>query len=380
MSARGVHRRVLALCLAGSSVVAGVATSHASTADRLDRARAHLQALSDQITTQSHAVEDARSAASDAESRAAEADQALVPLIVHRVEVAQRVSSVQAELAAAEQRFHDAVVQAFIEAPGLQPGAETFAAVLDANSFEDVQDQLAFGEAAAGVRADAIDEVAKLDRQLATRGATLDDLITAAEDVRARRDTALGEQQAALVREQQAMQALDQARTEVVALIDQLRAKLAPQDVQNVARAFQGDHNISYGKWAESFLEVMGAPRCHANLVVTIAWEAQEGTQAARNPLATTHRMDGSSNFNSVGVQNYRTLAQGLAATKETIENGWETYGYGAVIRSMRDCADPLETARAIAASSWCSGCAGGQYVIGIVPAVEASFDTYYDL
>jgi len=380
MSARGVHRRVLALCLAASSVVAGVATSHASTADRLDKARARLVALSDQITTQSQAIEDARSAASDAEARAAEADQALVPLIVHRVEVAQRVSSVQADLAAAQQRFYDAVVQAFIAAPGLQPGAETFAAVLDANSFEDVQDQLAFGEAAAGVRADAIEEVTTLDRQLAARGATLDDLITAAEDVRARRDAALGEQQAALVREQQAMQALDQARTEVVALIDRLRAKLAPQDVQNVARAFQGDHNISYGKWAEAFLQVMGAPRCHANLVVTIAWQAQEGTQAAWNPLATTHRMDGSSNFNSVGVQNYRTLAQGLEATKETIDNGWETYGYGAIVRSMRDCADPLDTARAIAASSWCSGCAGGQYVIGIVPAVEASFDTYYDL
>jgi hypothetical protein len=380
MSARGVHRRVLALCLAASSVVAGLTSSHASTADRLDKARTRLVALSDQIAAQSRAIEDARSTASDAEARAAEADQALVPLIVHRVEVAQRVSSVQADLAAAQQRFHDAVVQAFIAAPGLQPGAETFAAVLDANSFEDVQDQLAFGEAAAGVRADAIDEVTKLDRQLATRGATLDDLITAAEDVRARRDAALAEQQAALVREQQAMQALDQARTQVVGLIDRLRAKLAPQDVQNVARAFQGEHNVSYGKWAEAFLQVMGAPRCHPNLVVTIAWQAQEGTQAAWNPLATTHRMDGSSNFNSVGVQNYRTLAQGLEATKETIENGWRTYGYGAIIRSMRDCADPLDTARAIAASSWCSGCAGGQYVIGIVPAVEASFDTYYDL
>src|SRR4029079_11398810 len=116
--------------------------------------------------SQSRAVEDARAAASDAEARAAEADQALVPLIVHRIEVAQRVAAVQAELAAAQPRFPDAVgqavlaatagqrfqvavVQAFIAAPGVQPGADTFAAVLDANSFEDVQDQLAFGEAAA---------------------------------------------------------------------------------------------------------------------------------------------------------------------------------------------------------------------------------------
>ena len=380
MSVRGTQRRLLALCLAASAVVTGVATSHASTADRLDRARSRLQALSGEIAAQSKAVQDARAAAADAETRAAEADQALVPLIVHRVEVAQRVAEVQAQLASAQQRFNDAVVQAFIAVPGVQPGADTFAAVLDANSFEDLQDQLAFGEAAANVRAKAIQDVTALDQRLTAQGSTLDALITAAQDVRARRDAALQEQQAALVREQQAMDALSQARTEIVALIDKLRAKLAPKDVQEVAQAFQGDHNISYGSWADAFLQVMGAPRCHANVVVTIAWQAQEGTQADWNPLATTHVMDGSTDFNSVGVQNYRTLAQGLEATKETIENGWQQYGYGAVIRSMRDCADPLDTAGAIAASSWCSGCAGGQYVIGIVPAVEASFDTYYDL
>ena len=380
MSVRGTHRRLLALCLAASAVITGVASSHASTADRLDRARARLAALSGEIEAQSKAVEDARAAAADAQARAAEADQALVPLVVHRVEVAQRVAEVQAQLDAAQQRFQDAVVQAFIAAPGLQPEADTFAAVLDANSFQDLQDQLAFGEAAANVRAKAIQRVTALDQQLTARGSTLDALITAAQDIRARRDAALQEQQAALVREQQAMDALDQARTEIVSLIDRLRAKLAPKDVQEVARAFQGDHNIAYGSWANAFLQVMGAPRCRSNLVVTISWQAQEGTQANWNPLATTHRMDGSTDFNSVGVQNYRTLAQGLEATKETIESGWQSYGYRAVIRSMRDCADPLDTARAIAASAWCSGCAGGQYVIGIVPAVEASFQTYSDL
>jgi hypothetical protein len=81
-----------------------------------------------------------------------------------------------------------------------------------------------------------------------------------------------------------------------------------------------------------------------------------------------------------VGVQNFSSLAQGLQATRETIDNGWDSYRYGAIARSMRSCADPLETARVIAASSWCFGCTGGQYVIGIVPNVEASFDTYADL
>ena len=121
----------------------------------------------------------------------------------------------------------------------------------------------------------------------------------------------------------------------------------------------------------------MGAPPCHENLVVTIAWQAQEGTQAAWNPLATTHRMDGSTDFNNVGVQNYRSLGQGLAASRETIENGWDVYGYGPIIASMRGCDDAMHTARVIADSRWCYGCTGGRYVLGIVPAVEASFETY---
>ena len=37
----------------------------------------------------------------------------------------------------------------------------------------------------------------------------------------------------------------------------------------------------------------------------------------------------------------------------------------------LRASADPVETADAINASGWCHGCAGGQYVIDLVPAVE---------
>jgi hypothetical protein len=103
----------------------------------------------------------------------------------------------------------------------------------------------------------------------------------------------------------------------------------------------------------------------------------QEFTQAAWNPLATTHRMPGSTSFNSVGVQNFVSLAQGLQATEETIEHGWSVYGYGAIVSSLRACASALATAHAIAASSWCPGCLGGNYVVGVVPRVEADFETY---
>jgi hypothetical protein len=375
-----MRARMLALCLALGCIVAGMATSSASVTDRLDHARTRLRSLSDDIAAQNAAVAAARDQAAAAEVRATEASQALIPLTVHRVQIAGRLDAVNAELAAARGRFDDAIVDTFIGSPGTMPNMDTFAAVLGAQSLDQLQDQIAFGDAVTRERESALREVVGLQRRLDQRGATLDALIDAARVIRTRRDQALAEQEAALVQEQQGLDALAATRTRIVALIDKLRARLAPQDISEVADAFQGEHHISYGDWANAFLRVMGAPRCRSNLVATVAWQVQEGTQAAWNPLATTHRMDGSTDFNHAGVQNFRTLEQGLQATQETIEHGWQTYGYGAVIRSMHDCADAIDTARAIAASRWCSGCANGRYVVRLVPAVEASYETFAEL
>jgi hypothetical protein len=371
---------MVALCLAVGCVVAGMASSDASVTDRLERARSRLQGLSDQVAGQSAAVQDARDRAAEAADRAAEASQTLIPLTVRRVQISQRLDEVDAELAAAQDAFNQAVVDTFVGSPGTVPGMDTFAAVLGAQSLDQMQDQMAFGDAVTRERESAVRRVTQLQLRLNERGATLDALIAAAREIRNRRDQALAEQQAALFEEQQALAALNDTRTEIVALIERLRERLAPQDISDVATAFQGEHHISYGDWAGAFLRVMGAPRCHENLVVTVAWQVQEGTQAAWNPLATTHRMPGSTDFNTVGVQNFLSLQQGLRATQETITNGWEQYGYGAIIRAMHDCSNALDTAAAIAASSWCSGCANGQYVVGLVPAIEASFDTYAEL
>jgi len=380
MSVRGARVRVVTACLAAAVLAGSASATHATTADRIDQARAQLQGLSEQVAAQSAAVQDARVRADAAGAQAAEAGQALVPLTLHRIALAERLTETQAALAAAQEELNAAAVEAFISSPGTVPGADTLAALLGAESIEQLQDRLAYGEAVARDREAAIEQVATIDARLGTEVATQDALVAAAEDVRARHEAALQEEQVALAQEQEALAGLAAARDSVVALLDRLRARLAPEDIAAVAHAFQGQDNVSYGEWAHAFLRVMGAPTCHENLVVTIAWQAQEGTQAAWNPLATTHRMDGSTDFNSVGVQNFLSLEQGLAASRETIENGWDVYRYGAIIRSMRGCADPLDTARAIADSSWCYGCTGGLYVIGIVPAVEASFATYADL
>ena len=36
-----------------------------------------------------------------------------------------------------------------------------------------------------------------------------------------------------------------------------------------------------------------------------------------------------------------------------------------------------MDTGRAINQSDWCSGCAGGSYVVGYIPAVEQYYDRY---
>jgi hypothetical protein len=380
MSGRGIRFRALSVVVVSLLLAATAATSHASTTDRIDKAKAQLSALTDRVAQQQDAVEDARMRAAAAQERARKAQEAIVPLLRQRAQLAQKVATTQGELAAAQQRLNAVAVDTFIGSPGTVPGTDTLAAFLGAETVEQLQDRLAYGEAVARAEQRSVDEVAALAGRLQTQADAQDAVIAAAEDEEAKRQAALRDQELAWQQEQVALADLNAARDSVVALLDRLRARLAPADVQSVADAFQGSQNVSYGAWAKAFLQVMGAPTCRPNLVVTIAWQAQEGTQAAWNPLATTHRMDGSTDFNSVGVQNYRTLAQGLQASKETIENGWDSYGYGAIIRGMRDCASPTATAQAIADSRWCYGCAGGQYVLGIVPNVQASFETYYDL
>ena len=131
---------------------------------------------------------------------------------------------------------------------------------------------------------------------------------------------------------------------------------------------------VTYEAWGRAFLATIGAPRCDDNVVLTVTWETAESTAALYNPLATTHDMPGAGIFNSAGVRNYVSLSQGLEAARDTLENGAESYGYGAILGALRACASSETTAAAIRDSSWCRGCAAGAYVIGLLPAVRDSW------
>jgi hypothetical protein len=132
---------------------------------------------------------------------------------------------------------------------------------------------------------------------------------------------------------------------------------------------------VTYPQWAALLLPRIGAPVCGNNLVTVVAWQAQEGTRAAWNPLATTRGMPGSTRFNGHGVQNYASAEQGLQATVLTLREGWTAYGYGAIVANLQRCAPPQDTANAIRASRWCSDCAGGRYLTALIPAVIEDFN-----
>ena len=128
---------------------------------------------------------------------------------------------------------------------------------------------------------------------------------------------------------------------------------------------------------ADRFLRFVAAPTCRDNLVVVMAWQANEFTQARWNPLATTHRMKRSASFNEVGVQDYVSLTQGLRASAETLTGGATSYGYQVILGALGRCDDAVTTAEAIRASAWCRGCSNGGYVVELVPIVEQYFDRY---
>jgi hypothetical protein len=276
--------------------------------------------------------------------------------------------------------LNDAAAQAFIDAGAGSLDPTVLGAVLGAGSFEEIDDRVVYSSSIAQGAIDLANAVAAKKARLDERSQLVNALLRKRTAADADLEDARAAKLAAIQMQESAIASLDSARRDAVALIGRLRDRLDglnALDLSHVADALQGEHHVSYGRWAGLFLRVMGAPVCRNNLVVIVSWQVAESTQAAWNPLATTHRMDGSTDFNSVGVQNYLSLAQGLQATKETIDYGWDVYGYGAIVLSLRACDQPMRTASAINLSRWCYGCVDGRYVLNIVPAVDADLQSY---
>lgn len=133
---------------------------------------------------------------------------------------------------------------------------------------------------------------------------------------------------------------------------------------------------ITREEWAKAFLERMGYPVKDRNVVALICWEAAEGgpTGAKFNPLNCVQPMPGSTAFNWNGgfpVQNYVSLAQGLDATKRTLDG--KGHGYARIRRGLRDNAPSRDTLAGVEASDWGTG----GLARSIVDDVRRSYEQY---
>ena len=128
------------------------------------------------------------------------------------------------------------------------------------------------------------------------------------------------------------------------------RAEQGPPPAAGSARS---DAGVDPRQWAHDFLARLGVPTTSENVRAVVAWQQAEGTAARFNPLATTQGgFEGATKFNSVGVKNYVSYEDGLAANVRAITNG----RYANVLAALRQGTSAVAVAQAIKESPWGSG------------------------
>jgi len=126
---------------------------------------------------------------------------------------------------------------------------------------------------------------------------------------------------------------------------------------------------IRSGRWCRGVLSLIGMKPTLLNVVKTrgritamLAWKRAEngsrpcnGVQVVGGPkfngFATTERLPGSTDYNSVHVQNYIDALQGEEATARTLTNG----RYPNILKALAS-GDPTAICTSIANSPWGTG------------------------
>ena len=122
--------------------------------------------------------------------------------------------------------------------------------------------------------------------------------------------------------------------TTTAAQLTSIEASAAQVSNATAAGAGEGSGGVitpaspAEASWIKAFLGSIGAPPTSANITSVTNWIRHEQAGwppfTKNNPLNTTQAMPGSYPLpgNTAGVQQYPTAAEGIAATKITIENG----------------------------------------------------------
>lgn len=121
------------------------------------------------------------------------------------------------------------------------------------------------------------------------------------------------------------------------------------------------------GPWVDQVLIALGAPTTDSNRAALRAWAASEGTLASNNPLAFSGQYPGATTClaqcgSSSPVFAYQSSQQGAANTADFLLKN----NYAGIINAFRSDAGLDAIYGAINGSSWCKGCQGGHYPIGL--------------
>ena len=354
--------RRLGLLIAGF-LLASYLIAEPAGAGNLESARAKLASLERQIERQEAAIAQQHERLDAMAGDLARVQAALQETQARLATSQQRLADAQTRYEASRDRLQGVTRTAYEQGP-LAP----VEALLGATSLTDLLDRYQYLNSIQVANAEVADGVA--DEAAGLSAATRE------LDVLASRQTGqsvqLQSHQAALrdglLDQQRQLAQLNAQRRKAAQLVQRFSLRADPE-VTGAGEAF--------GNWAALLLSKLGAPQCQDNLTALVAWQVAEGTAAAYNPLATTHHMPGSTAFNRVGVRNFSSLEVGLQATVETLQLPVSSYGYGAILYDLAHCAPAATTATAINASSWCRGCAGGLYVLNVLPLVQADYSAF---
>ena len=374
-------RRLVSAVLACALVLAlapGASAGVSTPQSKMSAAKHRLTILAGQIKTQEAGALDLQNKLTDLNTKVATASRVQDRIAAQLVATQHSLATDTALAAALQAKFDSALRTMYMTgsgAGGMQ--GEFLDSMLSSTSMIDLADRAAYASAIGGSFVTLADQLSSAKTLLEAQAADQTRLLARQTTLLATLHDAQIAQSNAVTAAQQAVDTLNRTKQRILDLIVRLHKQLKAQEVAAIGGAFQGGEHVTYGAWAGYFLRTMGVPTCKSNMIVVVSWQLAEFTQAAWNPLATTHAMPGSTIFNSSNVQNFPSLDVGLQATKDTIVGGSPTYGYGAIVSSLSTCSSPIATAQAINASSWCRGCAGGTYVTGDIAKVQANYQIY---
>lgn len=128
--------------------------------------------------------------------------------------------------------------------------------------------------------------------------------------------------------------------------------KIESEDIKKYTNMGVNVEGLVDQNFYEKLLENLGAPVSDENLKFLYAWRQAEGKAGNYNPFNTTHGMPGATNFNTVGVKNYRTMEDGMVATIKTLKNG----RYDCIVNGLRDDIGASNIAMCKSLKTWGTG------------------------